>query len=215
MCTLTLSHLPQVSTWWLPLRFSDRSFACIPCFPPMHSTAPSPQPRFNHLKPETLHKSNNIWGLQGNDHDRAEVIIAVVIKSFVLWDIMPFSTLNAYHLLHAGFLLDLFFDPKDRDDMSLRNVVWLSTDYKALCPSRQNSSKAMTITASGMCVLVLVNGSFEVMCCLHLQGILKMEGPGSSETVKTNRPKNIIHRWKHNYPKIEQTKIWITPVIFI
>jgi hypothetical protein len=36
----------------------------------------------------------------------------------------------------AGYLLGLFFDPEDRDDMFLRNVGWLSTDYMALYPRR-------------------------------------------------------------------------------
>jgi hypothetical protein len=37
---------------------------------------------------------------------------------------------------HAGFFHGLFFDPEDRDDMFLRDVGWLSTDYKALYPGR-------------------------------------------------------------------------------
>jgi hypothetical protein len=36
----------------------------------------------------------------------------------------------------AGFLLGLFFDPEDGDDMFLRNVSWPSTDYTALYPRR-------------------------------------------------------------------------------
>jgi hypothetical protein len=43
-------------------------------------------------------------------------------------------------LLHAGFLLDLFFDPADGGDMYLRSIGRLSTDYTALYPRRQNSS---------------------------------------------------------------------------
>jgi hypothetical protein len=39
---------------------------------------------------------------------------------------------SACHLLHAGFLLGLFFD----FDMFLRNVGWLSPDYMALYPRR-------------------------------------------------------------------------------
>jgi hypothetical protein len=35
---------------------------------------------------------------------------------------------------HAGFLLNLFFDPEDGGDMFLRNVGWHSTDYTALYP---------------------------------------------------------------------------------
>jgi hypothetical protein len=44
------------------------------------------------------------------------------------------------YVLHAGFLLGLFFDPENRGDMFLRNVCWLSTDYMALYPRRQNDS---------------------------------------------------------------------------
>jgi hypothetical protein len=35
---------------------------------------------------------------------------------------------------HAAFLLALFLNPEDRDDMFLRNVGWLSTGYTALYP---------------------------------------------------------------------------------
>jgi hypothetical protein len=37
-------------------------------------------------------------------------------------------------------LLRLFFGPEDRGDMFLRNVGWLSLDYTASYPRRQNSS---------------------------------------------------------------------------
>jgi hypothetical protein len=37
---------------------------------------------------------------------------------------------------HAVILLGLFFDTEDGDDMFLRNVGWLLTDYTALCPRR-------------------------------------------------------------------------------
>jgi hypothetical protein len=40
-------------------------------------------------------------------------------------------------LLHAGFLLGLFFNPEDKGDISLRNVGCFSTDYTALYPTRQ------------------------------------------------------------------------------
>jgi hypothetical protein len=43
-----------------------------------------------------------------------------------------------YYLLHAGFLSGLLFDPEDGGDIFLRNVGWLSTDYMALYPRRQN-----------------------------------------------------------------------------
>jgi hypothetical protein len=37
-------------------------------------------------------------------------------------------------------LLGLFFDPEDTGDILFLNVNWLSTDYTALYPGRQNSS---------------------------------------------------------------------------
>jgi hypothetical protein len=48
------------------------------------------------------------------------------------------------YLLHAGFLLGLFFDPENGGDMYLRNVGWLSADYTALFPRRQNSGNNIT-----------------------------------------------------------------------
>jgi hypothetical protein len=44
------------------------------------------------------------------------------------------------YLLHIGFLLGLFLDPGDGGHMFLRNVGWLSMDYMAICPKRQNYS---------------------------------------------------------------------------
>jgi hypothetical protein len=44
------------------------------------------------------------------------------------------------HLLHAGFLLGLFFDPENGGDMFLRSASWPSTDYTAVYSIRQNSS---------------------------------------------------------------------------
>jgi hypothetical protein len=35
-------------------------------------------------------------------------------------------------VLHAGFLLDLFFDPEDGDDMLLRNICRFSTVYTVI-----------------------------------------------------------------------------------
>jgi hypothetical protein len=35
---------------------------------------------------------------------------------------------------HAGFLLDLFFEPEDGGDKFIRNVSWFSTKYTALYP---------------------------------------------------------------------------------
>jgi hypothetical protein len=73
-----------------------------------------------------------------------------VKKNSIFWDITPCSPLKVdrrvrgtrrLHLhcrrisrscFHAGFLLDLCFDPEDGGDMFLRNVGWFSTDYTAL-----------------------------------------------------------------------------------
>jgi hypothetical protein len=55
-----------------------------------------------------------------------------------------FSQLVCY-LLHAGFLLGLFFDREDEGDMFHRNVGWLSTDYTALYPRRYNSSFSLNL----------------------------------------------------------------------
>jgi hypothetical protein len=67
---------------------------------------------------------------------RFEVLTAVVMKSSIFWDIMLCSPLKVngrfrwtYHLpllstcFHAGFLLGLFFDLGDGDDMFFRNGV--------------------------------------------------------------------------------------------
>jgi hypothetical protein len=54
--------------------------------------------------------------------------------------LLGYNTGSAYYLIHAGFLLDLFFDPEDGSAILLRNVGCLSTDYTALYLRRQNSS---------------------------------------------------------------------------
>jgi hypothetical protein len=59
------------------------------------------------------------------------------MKSTIFWDITPCSPLKVnqsfggtYHLnlqglatcFHSGFLIGVFFDPEDGDDMFLRNI---------------------------------------------------------------------------------------------
>jgi hypothetical protein len=56
----------------------------------------------------------------------------------LLFPVEPEMSLLAT-IFHTGFLLGLFFGPEDGDDMFLRNVVWLSTDYTALYRRRRNS----------------------------------------------------------------------------
>jgi hypothetical protein len=46
----------------------------------------------------------------------------------------------------AGFLLSLFIDPEDGNDMFLRKACWFSTDYMALYPKRQTSSQEWNFT---------------------------------------------------------------------
>jgi hypothetical protein len=43
-------------------------------------------------------------------------------------------------LFHAGFLLDLLFNPENDSNMFLRNAGCLSPDYMALYTGRENSS---------------------------------------------------------------------------
>jgi hypothetical protein len=71
-----------------------------------------------------------------------EVLTAVVIKISVN---RRFGGRPCFHLLsllatcfEAGFSLGLFFDSEEVIDMFFRNMCWLSTDYKALYPRRQN-----------------------------------------------------------------------------
>jgi hypothetical protein len=84
-----------------------------------------------------------------------EVLIAVVRKSSIFWNVMPCSTLKvngrfgeyvafrrvANKILlvtcfHSGVLLGLFFDTEVGGDMFLRNVLYLSTDYTDLYSRR-------------------------------------------------------------------------------
>jgi hypothetical protein len=46
---------------------------------------------------------------------------------------------------HAGFSLNLLFDPEDGGDMFLRNISWLSTDHTGLYPRRWYSSTSIII----------------------------------------------------------------------
>jgi hypothetical protein len=83
------------------------------------------------------------------------VLTTMVMKSTIFWDITPCSPLKVNRrfggkcylyrqgrrIIQAGFLLGFVFDHEDGSDIFLRNVGWLSTDYTALYPRRQNSSE--------------------------------------------------------------------------
>jgi hypothetical protein len=47
---------------------------------------------------------------------------------------------SVYYVLHADFLLDVFFSLEDWGDVLFRNIGWLSTDYTVLYLRRQNPS---------------------------------------------------------------------------
>jgi hypothetical protein len=100
---------------------------------------------------------------------------------------------------HAIFLFGLFFYPEDGVDIFLRNVSWLSTDYTALCPRRQNMfcyhfiPLCSKYSSQQPLLKQLVNRCFETTCrrlplaftlvsCLAYSSILKMESTYSSET---------------------------------
>jgi hypothetical protein len=98
-----------------------------------------------------------------------ETLSAVVMKSFIFWNVLPYSQLKikrsfgetcrlhlqgrricqsrnqgervsiVLYLFHAGFLPGLLFDPEDVGDTFLRNVDWLSFNYTALHHRTQNS----------------------------------------------------------------------------
>jgi hypothetical protein len=50
-----------------------------------------------------------------------EILTTAVMKSSVFWDIMPYK-LPVCCLLHAGILLDVFFDPEDGGDVFFPDV---------------------------------------------------------------------------------------------
>jgi hypothetical protein len=106
---------------------------------------------------------------RGHIYVAHEVLTAVVKKSSIFWDITPCSPLKAkwrfggtygLHLARlkmklwkksawsrqqaqflVGFLLGLLIYLEDGCDMYLWNIGLLSTDYTALYPRRQNSSR--------------------------------------------------------------------------
>jgi hypothetical protein len=73
-------------------------------------------------------------------------------------------------LFHPGFLLRLLFWPEDGEDMFLRNVGCLSTDYMQLDPRRCNSLSPPAC----VCVCVFMRETRVLHCrrslCLALPG---------------------------------------------
>jgi hypothetical protein len=56
-------------------------------------------------------------------------------------------------------LLDLLFNPEDMDDMSLRNIGRLSTEYMALYPRSQNSSTEEDLERVDGCLTEVYGGN--------------------------------------------------------
>jgi hypothetical protein len=92
----------------------------------------------------------------------SEVLTAVVMKSSIFWDITPCSPVKVnprfggkyFHLqdrrisllatcFHDGFLLNLFFQLEDGGDIFLRNVCWLSTNYKGVISQKTEPFKSI------------------------------------------------------------------------
>jgi hypothetical protein len=84
---------------------------------------------------------------------RFEVFTAVFMRDFVSWNITPSTPLKVKRRFggaetigvptisfHSCFLLALVFDPKNWDDIILRNFGWHSKDYTLLYARIQNSS---------------------------------------------------------------------------
>jgi hypothetical protein len=63
------------------------------------------------------------------------------VKSSGIWRHVVRWTEGKCCPLHADFLVGVLFDTKDVGDMFLRNVGWLLTDFRAICPIRLDSSQ--------------------------------------------------------------------------
>jgi hypothetical protein len=67
-----------------------------------------------------------------SDYVGTEVLIAIVVKSSIIWYITPCSPLKVNRR---------FGGTEDGGDIFFRSVGLLSTDYTALYPIRKNSSR--------------------------------------------------------------------------
>jgi hypothetical protein len=69
-----------------------------------------------------------------------EVLTAVVMKSFILWDIAPCSPSKVNRLFGGKYLCNFqFFDPENGAYFFIWNVCLLSTDCAVLYPRKWNS----------------------------------------------------------------------------
>jgi hypothetical protein len=83
------------------------------------------------------------------EHIRFEAVTAVVMKTSVFWRINPCNLLRANRrCFHAGFLLGLFYDPIDWNEIFLLNIDWWSPDYMVLCLRRRNTSTVNNLRTS-------------------------------------------------------------------
>jgi hypothetical protein len=67
--------------------------------------------------------------------------------------------LKQYYLLHAGFLLVLFFNPKEGGNMLLLNVGWLSTDNTAFLSQEAELFITTAVNTSKIFIITAVNTS--------------------------------------------------------
>jgi hypothetical protein len=72
---------------------------------------------------------------------------------YIFWDITPCSPLRVnrrfggspYYLFHVDFLVGLFFDPKDRGNMFLRNVVDFQQATRRYIPENRTLHKIRSL----------------------------------------------------------------------
>jgi hypothetical protein len=82
-----------------------------------------------------------LWG--SSDHKKISIFSPLDYKKVVFvstfWNTMPCSPVkvNWSFEKHAGFLINLFFDPEDGGDIFLHNISWLSMDYMVLYISQK------------------------------------------------------------------------------
>jgi hypothetical protein len=116
----------------------------------------------------------------------------------------------AFYALHADFFLGLLFNPEDRGDMVLRNVVWLWTYCTALCSRRENSF--LTDVESRVCRLRITVRKNKVGPCFKIRADSRQ---GTRKTMKNFSRGSKFHRlyskkqsFKQSYKSERLTLRW-------